>query len=160
MKERSLALSVTRKQFERDWQFHDAVYQRVRAKAEQHRDGKWDLDQSEAVLEPVEYDTLLVLNFVYSWENNGRFIDTVMWYKDQFDRVDRAFRRLGFHTASMLMPRALEFAAIQDSYIKSDLPLAPEVAAEVDRINEAASADVNDQRLTAAIASRAQEFTV
>ena len=155
-----MALSVTRQQFERNWQFQHAVYERVRAKAEQHANGEWDLDRGEAVLTPAEFDTLLVLNFVYSWENNGRFIDTVRWYEDQFDRVDRAFRRLGFNTASVLMPRALELDGIQDPYFKSDLPLPPDIAAEVDRINEAASADVNEERLTAAIVSRAEEFSV
>src|SRR5690606_7349046 len=122
--------------------------------------GEWDWDLFEAALLPVEFDILLVLNFVYSWENNGRFIDTVKWYEDRFDRVDRAFRRLGFNTASVLMPRALELDAMQDPFLKADVALPEDSGAEVERINRAASADVSEERLTAAIVSRAGEFTV
>jgi hypothetical protein len=145
--------------FEQDWQFHRAVYDRLIAKAERHTAGQWDWDRWERALEPVEFDALLVLNFLWSWENNGSFVDTIKWFEDRGDRFMRAFRRLGFGTASGLVPRALELDGIQEPYLNGDLPLPPDVEAEIERVNQAATADVSEERLTAAITSRAEQFS-
>ena len=120
--------------------------------------GDGNLKLSENGPEPTEFDTLLVLMFVYSWENNGRFIDTVKWYEDHFEQVDHAFRRLGFNTASLLMRRALELYELQQPYYAADLALPADVEAESARVNEAASADVTEERLTKAIVARAARY--
>ena len=155
-----MPLSVDRAKFKSDFWFQHAVYEQLRAKAKRLTGDEWDLALSESRLKPAEFDALVILMFVYSWDNNGRFIDTVRWYEDHFEQVDRAFRRFGFNTASLLMPRALELYAMQEPYYAADLPLPADVEAETDRVNEAASADVSDERLTRAIVARAAEFDV
>jgi hypothetical protein len=154
-----MPLSVQRATFDQDWRFHHAVYDVLSRKAK--GDTRNDLDWSdlEDTLRPVEFDTLLVLQFIYSWENSGSFIDTVSVFDNLFDEVDRAFRRLGFGVASVLMSRALELHAARPVY-NDDSSLPPELAAEAQRIKEAASADVSEERLTKAIVEREHEFDV
>src|SRR5687768_2985885 len=107
-----MPLSIDRAKFDRDFPFQYAVYERLLAKGKRLTGEEWNVDSFERKLNPVEFDTLLTIMFVCSWDNNGRFIDTVKWYEESFEQVDRAFRRLGFNTASVLMPRALELHAL------------------------------------------------
>ena len=151
-------LSVSRSDFEQEWRFHSAVRDLILAKAKQRSGRDWDWDAWERVLGPAEFDLLLLGHVIGVWENNGRFIDTIKCWEEELDRVDRAFRRLGFNVASVLMPRALELDSLQGPYLHNELPLPDDLAAEIERVNNAATADVSEERLTRVISQRAAEL--
>ena len=151
-----MSRSIDRSSFARDYQFVHAVYELLQAKAKRLTGEELNFIAAETKLNPTEFDTLLLITFEYSWDNNGSFIDTVKWYDEEFDQVDRAFRRMGFNTASLLMPRARKLYDVQTPYLAEDLPLPADVKAEVDQINNAASADAGEDRLAKAIAERSE----
>ena len=152
-------LSVTSSQFKDDFAFHYGVLDLIERKSSPHA-RKWDLDACERVLRPAEFDVLVVVTFLAAWDNNGRFVDTVKHFDNDFERMDRAFQRLGFRVAAVLMPRALELEEVQTGYHQADLDVPADIAAEIERISDAAAADVSEERLTAAIVARAAEFDV
>ena len=153
-----MALSVERAAFEQDWRYHHAVYDALVRKAKGGTGADWEWSGARETLRPLEFDTLLVLQFTFSWENSGSFVDTVWAFDNLADDVDRAFRRLGFAVASALTPRALELHAARQPYDDGVLPMPADLAAEVERVNEAATADVSEERLTKAIVDRAALF--
>jgi hypothetical protein len=155
-----MPLSLKREDFESDWRFLSAVYERLLEKAKNHTGGVFDPDAFSRVLRPIEFDVWLVINFDSIWDNNGRFCDTVKYFEEDFDRLDSAFRNLGFNIASVLMPRALEVFSLEAPYWAEDLQIPTDIEAEVSRINRAASEDMSDERLTQAILNHAAEFEV
>ena len=153
-----MPLPIKRSDFDKDWQFHGAVHDLIFKKAKRRSGNEWDWDAWESVLTPLEFDFLLLGYFDGVWNTNGRFVDTVKCWEHEFDRVGRMFRRLGFRVAAKLVPRALELEALQLPYLRRDIPMPRRLAAEIKRVNEAASKNVSEKRMTRILTERSDEF--
>lgn len=140
------------------WRMLFAACELLDAKAKRLAGCDWDLDAYERVLDPLEFDALVLIHFDGCWDNSGRFIDTLYDWAKESDRVTRAFRTFGCNHAADLVPIALELKKRVELLWEQGEELPEGLRAEYDRINDMAARDASEEKLAAVICERRNEF--